>query len=281
VNPYSYIGNNPLSGVDPTGYEAEEAEAETGSHFRRKQDPVTQLKNQIANAVSKGTVSMETSLDDAKRVLGEGFAKLVDTVKSLSSSGNGNGSTTATQTQQDVGDAARAQSPDQVNRIPGDQRPIAGRQPVETPWATPMLNSRRPLTPEPSGGPPVPVPGDPDNSWGFNPDQNNSRGGSYGPRTPVPDRGQPSASWEPDNRGHWDVDDGLGNRRRFDRWGKPLTPEEAHAPRPGREGQATKYVLIGAGSGVAIYGAYRLVRMVPSVAIPPLWPTIIPNAISP
>src|SRR5438270_1846877 len=33
INPYSYIGNNPLSGIDPTGYCAEGTGSETGSHI--------------------------------------------------------------------------------------------------------------------------------------------------------------------------------------------------------------------------------------------------------
>ncbi len=56
--------------------------------------------------------------------------------------------------------------------------------------------------------------------WTWHPDQTNDRGGSW--RDP---KGR-SASWDMD--GHWDIDDGRGNRQRYDRWGNPITPEAAH-----------------------------------------------------
>jgi len=42
------------------------------------------------------------------------------------------------------------------------------------------------------------------------------------PQYPVPAQGggQPGASWDPD--GHWDVDDGQGNRGRYDPDGNPV-----------------------------------------------------------
>ena len=65
------------------------------------------------------------------------------------------------------------------------------------------------------GPPPVPVPGGgADTGWKWNPNLQNSRGGSWGPTKPIKGRSQPSASWDPE--GHWDVDDGLGNRQRCD-----------------------------------------------------------------
>jgi RHS repeat-associated protein len=81
--------------------------------------------------------------------------------------------------------------------------------------------------PAPEGPPPVPVPnGGPDNGWKWNPNPQNSRGGSWGPQEPIPGQSQPSGSWDPE--GHWDVDNGLGDRQRYDPDGKPLTPDEAH-----------------------------------------------------
>jgi RHS repeat-associated protein len=86
----------------------------------------------------------------------------------------------------------------------------------------------------PTGAPPpVPVPGDPNNGWKWNPDDNNKRGGTWGPKTPIKDgrKGQPSASWEPkkgNGKAHWDVDDGDGNRERYDEDGNPIPAEEAH-----------------------------------------------------
>ena len=89
-------------------------------------------------------------------------------------------------------------------------------------------------TPAPATPPPVSVPGGgAGNGWVWNPDPLNGRGGSWGPQTPIPGQSQPSASWDPD--GHWDVDDGLGNRQRYDPNGKPITPQQAHAkPKPKR-----------------------------------------------
>ncbi len=83
----------------------------------------------------------------------------------------------------------------------------------------------------PIGPPPIPVPGDPNNEWKWNPDPNNSRGGAWGPARPIPGQSQPSASWEPESehsRGHWDVDDGFGNRQRYDSNGRPRSAAWAH-----------------------------------------------------
>ena len=67
--------------------------------------------------------------------------------------------------------------------------------------------------------PPPDIPGGP---WNWSPNPNNSRGGSY------TGQNNASASWdEPGN--HWDVDDGRGNRQRYNRWGKPITPQQAHS----------------------------------------------------
>jgi RHS repeat-associated protein len=85
----------------------------------------------------------------------------------------------------------------------------------------------------PNGGPPpIPVPGDSNNEWKWNPNPQNSRGGTWGPKKPLPNQSQPSASYEAPKgkgKGHWDVDDGLGNpRQRYDPDGNPITPDEAH-----------------------------------------------------
>jgi RHS repeat-associated protein len=70
----------------------------------------------------------------------------------------------------------------------------------------------------PYAPPPSNIPGGP---WKWSPDPNNSRGGTY--------TGQNNASASWDSKGnHWDVDDGKGNRQRYNRWGKPITPQQAH-----------------------------------------------------
>jgi RHS repeat-associated protein len=85
------------------------------------------------------------------------------------------------------------------------------------------------------GAPPIPVPGgDAGTKWKFSPDPKNSRGGTWRPSPAIPGRGQkglgqPSGSW--DNDGHWDIDDGLGNRNRYLPDGTSITPEQAHPDR--------------------------------------------------
>ena len=89
--------------------------------------------------------------------------------------------------------------------------------------------------------PPVPVPGgDSNNGWKWNPNPQNDRGGTWGPKTPIKtEKGsQPSASWEDGNRqkggagqDHWDVDDGNKNRQRYTPDGKPISEKDAHKPK--------------------------------------------------
>lgn len=75
-----------------------------------------------------------------------------------------------------------------------------------------------PPCPEPSEGPPVALPPGKDgqpNSWIKKPGTG-ERPNKWVPKLPLPSQtgGQPGASWDP-NGGHWDVDDGQGNRRRY------------------------------------------------------------------
>ena len=108
----------------------------------------------------------------------------------------------------------------------------------------------------PPGGPPVPVPDNPGSDWKFNPDPQNPRGGSYGPTKPQKGRGggQPSASWEGGAAvPHWDVDDGKGNRRRYDQKGNFVTPEKAHGLPTPRSTILTPGEVLGA-LGLAIFG---------------------------
>ncbi|MGH7625427.1 MAG: RHS repeat-associated core domain-containing protein, partial [Gemmatimonadaceae bacterium] len=88
----------------------------------------------------------------------------------------------------------------------------------------------------PTGPPPVPVPnGGKDNGWKWNPNPNNKRGGIWGPKIPIPNQSQPSASLE-EAKGkgikHWDVDNGLGDRERYDENGNPISADEAHGKVP-------------------------------------------------
>lgn len=132
------------------------------------------------------------------------------------------------------------------------------------------------------GKPPIPVPGGGlNNGWKWNPDPKNKRGGTWGPKRSIKGQSQPSASWDPE--GHWDVDDGLGNDKRYDKNGKPLTPEEAHGKgkscpdnntvESGATDVTVKFVVGG-------YLIYRGVRLLPSLFPPLLW-TLPANALSP
>ena len=75
----------------------------------------------------------------------------------------------------------------------------------------------RPRCPEPASGPSVAPPpgrsGQP-NGWVRRPPRAPGRRAPWVPREPVPGQSQPGASWDPRGN-HWDVDDGLGNRRRY------------------------------------------------------------------
>jgi RHS repeat-associated protein len=71
----------------------------------------------------------------------------------------------------------------------------------------------------PSGPPPVPVPGPPGNTWEQKvPSGTGDRGDKWGPKSSIKGQSQPQASWDETND-EWDVDDGLGTRRRYDRHG--------------------------------------------------------------
>ena len=86
------------------------------------------------------------------------------------------------------------------------------------------------------GKPPIAVPGAPDAEWVWTPNPQNGRGGTYTPSDypATPNGSKPSVSWEhvgrgkPGAPGHWDLDLGNGTRKRFDRWGNEISPEQAH-----------------------------------------------------
>jgi RHS repeat-associated protein len=85
------------------------------------------------------------------------------------------------------------------------------------------------LTPEPRGGPPMPVPGAPHLPWRWDPNPGNDRLGTYRPEGwNAPDK--PEVNWDPLDGGHWDLKPGDGSpTKRYDRWGNPIgTPEDPH-----------------------------------------------------
>ncbi len=126
----------------------------------------------------------------------------------------------------------------------------------------------------PDGKPPGWKPGDPvvPNEWEQK-DPGKGDREKWGPKYPIPGQSPPNASWDPS--GHWDHNDGNGNRTRWlpggggqvDHWGVPIP--------------SAKQIMIGIGAVGTGYLIYRGVRMLPSVVFPPLWPTIPLNAAIP
>ena len=109
-----------------------------------------------------------------------------------------------------------------------------------------------PVPAAPSGPPPVPVPGGgDDNGWKWNPNPQNSRGGSWGPQVSIPGQSQPSGSWDPE--GHWDIDNGLGGRQRYTPDGTPITPEEAHGTGPNSTMSTISQITGLTGASLTIY----------------------------
>ena len=93
-------------------------------------------------------------------------------------------------------------------------------------------------SPTPPGPPPVPVPGATEGTeWvPKGPQRNGVPSWQPNPSLPTPTGSQPRASWDPS--GHWDIDDGLGGRERYDFRGNRVTPDEAHGRnRPRTPGQ--------------------------------------------
>jgi len=135
-------------------------------------------------------------------------------------------------------------------------------------------NGKEIACPEPAGGPSVKLPdgknGKP-NEWVPIPgSEGGSRGTKYKPRYPVPSAGgaQPGASWDP--TGHWDVDDGTGDRKRY----APDGTEVDHDNKPVSMCSAgCRNAAAGAAAAGTGYLIYRGVRLLPSL-FPPLWPTI-------
>lgn len=131
---------------------------------------------------------------------------------------------------------------------------------------------RKPKKVEPPGPkPPVPVPGIPGSDWKWNPDPGDSRGGKWGPTKPRKGKGggQPSASLEEDAPvPHWDVDDGLGNRRRYDENGNFVTPGEAHGRPAKRTTTISPGDVVGA-IGLAIFGTAIFIMTGGSASLQP------------
>lgn len=103
--------------------------------------------------------------------------------------------------------------PDPLGMPDGPSRGVYGKN-------SPLIQvDPKGLEPAPYNPPPKDIPGGP---WRWSQDPGNSRGGRY-----VDPQGR-GASWDP--QGHWDCDDGRGNRQRYDWRGQPITKDQAHKP---------------------------------------------------
>jgi RHS repeat-associated protein len=93
VNPYSYIGNNPLSGVDPTGYEAV-----VGSHIDHKS--YDEIRRLVEKGKSDGVISNSTPLADGLQKVGVSTSEYNAAIGKLGinvANGDGNGAQTQQQ----------------------------------------------------------------------------------------------------------------------------------------------------------------------------------------
>jgi RHS repeat-associated protein len=126
-------------------------------------------------------------------------------------------------------------------------------------------------TPKPPPTPPPPGADGKPNEWVRTPGTN-GKPDSWDPKNPVPSPkgGQPRARWDEKN-GHWDIDDGRGNRTRR----LPDGTKVDHNNKP-----IAKHIVLGVTVGVTAYVTYRVIRMLPSL-LPPLWETIPLNAAIP
>ena len=102
-----------------------------------------------------------------------------------------------------------------------------------------LVEKKRSIGPYMDAPPPPHIPGGP--NWRWEPDINNSRGGRW------VGSGGYFCSWDV-KHGHWDLEDGHGNRVRIDRWGNELTDRAAHNP-PRRQGPIKNWPRGGRGGG--------------------------------
>ena len=123
MNPYTYIFNNPLSGIDPTGYAAEQL---LNSHLASKGIDVAALKTAQSEAAVKIVVAVDTISDLiapvkglSKKAIKETFKIVKDQVKKIltkpkkaTSNGNKNKSQATTTTQNK--DVSSTESQDEI-----------------------------------------------------------------------------------------------------------------------------------------------------------------------
>ena len=118
------------------------------------------------------------------------------------------------------------------------------------------------------------------NGWKWSPNPGSPRGGSWGPKFPIktPKGSQPKVSWDPDpgphGKQHYDMDDGNGNRTRFDKDGKPLPtqrkveipvadPDSGYSPDPVVNPIDWRQIGVDVGVVVVVAGLVAVVVLCP------------------
>jgi RHS repeat-associated protein len=135
INPYSYIGNNPLSGTDPTGYQAAADDNQShggGPVGRSPGEERGSILGKIKDALDSGLVSAKTTMAEVAAKIGVGMdaiAKAFPEAVAKITGGSG-GRTTTTQA---AGPVQEAGAPKQI--ATGNAQPPA--TPVLQPGSTP------------------------------------------------------------------------------------------------------------------------------------------------
>jgi hypothetical protein len=96
---------------------------------------------------------------------------------------------------------------------------MVGNDPISVVDAVGLAGLSQPM----DTGIPPPIAG----NWTWASDPNNSRGGTWV-------NGRQSGNWDAKDS-HWDIDMGNGARQRFDRWGNPISKQQAHGYRGPRQ----------------------------------------------
>jgi len=283
INPYSYIGNNPLSGTDPTGYECVKV---TGSNICNANPigNVTINGNHIPNNVVSGPATSGGPAGGGGPGSGPSNSGAVGARPTQHGSDPVNaGSTTEVNKQNSSGQGPQYPADFNITPNPDPSDGFSWNYELKNPagpWGAPE-GASAPTPVLADAGNPVPsasemrLPTDPGGlgpEWTHDPTHQDPNGERYrDPDGRTLDwhkgrEGQPG--WK--GKDHWH-DDG----------GKKHLPPGTEVPDPAPLPSGARRALVGGAAAVgAGYLIYRGVRMVPSL-LPPLWWTIPANAAVP